>query len=109
MILYISTGSTEKITKAAKIISPLLFELYLRMRIQPFHNGVNSREAEARAGVSTAVINRNSAGIRIDKACAGECDIRNIADTFVIFLRADEILFAAPEYLPGFILIKECR
>ncbi len=78
--------------------------------VKEVHNIVNGGECQRGAGVCTAVVDADSAGVGVNKVCAGEYNGVGIADKLVILLWAYKVRRAAPENLPRLILVqKRCR
>lgn len=73
--------------------------------IKEVHNIVNGGERQRGAGVCTAVVDADSAGVGVNKVCAGEYNSVGIADKLVILLRAYKVRSAATEHLPRLILV----
>ena len=57
-------------------------------------------------GICAAVIDRDPARILVTECCAGERYVLNVAYTFVVLARIDEVLLAAVLDLPRLILVE---
>ncbi len=77
------------------------------MSLDVVNNLVNCTECHGYACIGTAVVDCDSACINVTESCAGEGNVLNVADAFVVFSGVKEIFAAAVLNDPGLIDIED--
>lgn len=72
-----------------------------------FNNLVNCCECHRNAGVSTTIVDCDSACVSIAESCAGECNVLNVTDAFVCFTGIEKVFRATILNDPGLVDVED--
>ena len=77
------------------------------MLLNVVYNLVNSCECHAYAGISTTVVDSDSACISVAECCTGECNVLNVAYALIILSGVEKVLSATILNLPGLVDVED--
>ena len=77
------------------------------MALYILHNSVNCCVCKCYAGVCTAVVDSDPAGVSVAECCAGEGNVLNVAYALIYLTGIDEVLCTSVLDLPGLVLVKD--